>query len=605
MTELVSTRVAVPAVLGRARDHLLARQDPAGWWRGLLETNVTTDAEDLLLREIIGLRRPDDTAATAAWIRSRQRPDGTWATFPGGPPDLSTSVEAYLALRLAGDPPDAPHLTRAATWIRANGGLGGTRVITRFWLAMVGLWSWDALPALPPELILLPRWAPLNIYDWASWARQTIVPLSVIRAYRPVHRLPVDLAELGGRVPKASRPMLGPLRRVALRRCWDWILDRQEADGSWGGSRPPWAYSILALPARHPARERAIANLDRFTVRGAAGRWVEACQSPVRDTVLAVVALTDAGVPGDHPAIAAAADWILAEEVRRTGDWAVRRPYARAGGWSFEFENDVYPDTDDTASAVLALLRARTVRNARRVDAAVRRGCEWLIAMQSADGGWGAFDADNTSRLPGALPFADVGAVIDPPSADVTAHVVEALCHGGAGGTTALRRGVDWLLREQEADGSWFGRWGVNHVYGTGAALPALAAARTAVDGDRGDRIDEAVARGVAWLTACQQPDGGWGEDPRSYRDRSWIGRGPATPSQTAWGLLGLLAGHAGPEAMARAAGWLAEHQRADGGWDEPQHTGTAVPGDLYVSHHLHRVVFPISALGRYAGDQR
>ncbi|MFG1606740.1 squalene--hopene cyclase [Actinoplanes sp. NPDC049265] len=659
MTELVAPRVSVPAVLARARDHLLARQDPAGWWRGLLETNVTMDAEDLLLREIVGIRQPDDTAATATWIRSRQRPDGTWSTFHDGPPDLSASVEAYLALRLAGDPPDASHLTRAASQIRAAGGLPGTRLTTRCWLAMLGLWNWDALPAPPPELILLPRWAPFSVYRWASWTRQTVVPLAVIAAHRPIHRLPFDLRELGVGRPHpvrhkltlAGRHPTRPLRRLALRRCESWILDRQEADGSWGGTRPATCYSILALPGGHPARERALNGLDRFTVRSAEGRWVEACQSPVRDTTLAVIALTDAGVPGDHPAVVAAANWILAEEVRRTGDWARRRPHGRAGGWSFQFDNDLFPDTDDTAHAVLALLRARTTGNARRVDAAVRRGCEWLIAMQSTDGGWGAFDADNTSRLPRTLPFADAGAVTDPPSADVTAHVVEALCHGGAGGTTAVRRGVDWLLRAQEEDGSWFGRWGVNHVYGTGAVLPALAAARAHVDGDRGDRITDAVDGGVAWLTACQQPDGGWGEDPRSYRDRSWVGRGPATASQTAWGLLALLAGTAPPgtaspgtalpgtalpgtalphtaplgaapsgiapggtalprtapggtgpaEAMGRAAEWLAAHQRPGGGWDEPHHTGTAVPGHLYVNHHLHRVVFPICALARYA----
>jgi squalene-hopene/tetraprenyl-beta-curcumene cyclase len=601
VSDLLLTRTTARDALTRARDRLLGLQSDAGWWQGALETNVTMDAEDLLLREFLGIRSAEQTAGSAAWIRQHQRADGTWATHHGGPGDLSTTVEAYVALRLAGDEPDAPHLARAAAWIRAEGGLRRTRVFTRVWLALFGLWPWRDLPSLPPELIVLPPRAPFNIYAWGSWARQTIVPLAVVSAFRPRHDLGFDLAELGGSGrPSRPRKTFNPLRRYAISACVQWIRTRQEADGSWGGIQPPWVYSLLALHLTghaldHPAMRRGLDGLDRFTRRGNGTRWIEACQSPVWDTVLAMVALTDAGLPAEHPALRRATSWVEGEQVHTPGDWAVRRPGATPGGWSFEFDNDHYPDTDDTAEAVLAL--TRTGGSA----VAVKRGVSWLISMQSADGGWGAFDADNTSRLIGWLPFCDFGAVTDPPSADVTAHVVEALCVAGLASHTATVRGVDWLLRHQEEDGSWFGRWGVNHVYGTGAALPALAAARTS-PGTRVRRIAQALHRGAVWLIEHQNADGGWGEDCRSYDDPAWIGRGTSTASQTAWGMLGLLAAadtsHRG--ALDRAAAWLAATQTPAGTWDEPEYTGTGFPGDFYINYHLYRLIFPISALARY-----
>ncbi|MEU5994305.1 squalene--hopene cyclase [Spirillospora sp. NPDC047418] len=619
--EATAPRTAAGA-LEAARDHLLLLQSPEGWWKGELQTNVTMDAEDLLLREFLGIRTDEDTGEAARWIRSRQAPDGTWANFHDGPPDLSTTVEAYVALRLAGDPPDAGHMIRAAAYVRSAGGVPATRVFTRFWLAMFGRWPWDELPVVPPEMLFLPRWFPLNVYDFACWARQTIVPLTVVGALRPVRPLAFGLDELVpdydlprprrralpgwgaafGALDRAlhvyqrhapRRPLKG-LRDAALRRAGEWIVARQERDGSWGGIQPPWVYSLLALHLLgygldHPVVRRGLDGLERFTIRDERGRRLEACQSPVWDTVLAMNALADAGLPAGHPALERAAEWVIGEEVRGPGDWSVRRPDLPPGGWAFEFDNDVYPDVDDTAEAVIALDRVRHPE----AEPAIERGVRWMAGMVSADGGFGAFDADNTRALCRKLPFCDFGEVIDPPSADVTAHVVEALAHRGMADSLLAKRAVVWLLKAQEPDGSWFGRWGANHVYGTGAVVPALIAA--------GVRPEKPVIRhAVGWLARHQRDDGGWGEDLRSYRDRSWVGHGASTPSQTAWALLALLAaGERGP-VVERGARWLVEHQRPDGTWDEDHFTGTGFPGDFYINYHLYRLVFPISALGRY-----
>jgi squalene-hopene/tetraprenyl-beta-curcumene cyclase len=618
--------------LEMACDHLLSLQDEAGWWRGELQTNVTMDAEDMLLREFLGLRRPEETDRSAAWIRSQQRADGTWTNFHGGPGELSTTIEAYWALRLAGDPAEAPHMRLAAEFIRGEGGLEKARVFTHLWLALFGLWSWDRVPALPPEIILLPPSVALNVYDFACWARQTIVALSLVKAHRPVRALPFDLDELSVPTQRQSRSTarrlslrgralvaldrasrvyeahpIAPLRRLAVARAERWIVRRQEADGSWGGIQPPWVYSLMALhlggyPLDHPVMQRGLDGLDGFMVedrddsRGVGApagesRRLEACQSPVWDTALSMVALSDGGLAGDHPAMARAAEWLLGEEVTQSGDWSVARPGLAPGGWAFEFANVNYPDVDDTAEVVLALERVRNGGGAR-MDGAVQRALRWVEGMQSGDGGWGAFDADNKRSLVRELPFLDFGEVIDEPSADVTGHALEMLAALGLGDAPAVRGGVRWLLDHQEPGGSWFGRWGVNHVYGTGAVLPGLVAAGLA-------RSHPSIRRAVSWLEAHQNEDGGWGEDPRSYDDPNWIGRGPSTASQTAWALLALQAAGERSEALARGLQWLVDSQRPDGGWDEPQYTGTGFPSDYYINYHLYRLTFPIMALGR------
>jgi squalene-hopene/tetraprenyl-beta-curcumene cyclase len=352
----------------------------------------------------------------------------------------------------------------------------------------------------------------------------------------------------------------------------------------------------------HPFLRKGIEGMERFTVLEEDGRrWFEACQSPVWDTVLSMIGLEDAGLPADHPALVKAANWVLDEEIFQRGDWQVRRPNLPAGGWSFEFDNDNYADTDDTAEVILALRRVNFGKqsdlggSSARQRAAIERGLRWLEGMQCKDGGWGAFDADNTRQLINKLPFCDFGAVIDPPSADVTAHIVEALAHEDLANQDACRRGVIWLLKNQEPDGSWFGRWGTNYVYGTGAVVPALIAA-----GVRPGK--PAIRRAVAWLEAHQNDDGGWGEDMRSYDDPAhWAGRGESTSSQTAWALLALLAaGDRDSKAVERGIRYLADTQRADGTWDQAPFTGTGFPGDFYLNYYMYRLAFPVSALGRY-----
>jgi squalene-hopene/tetraprenyl-beta-curcumene cyclase len=620
---MVSQPRSAAQALAAAVADLRERQNPQGWWKGDLDTNVTMDAEDLLLREFLHIRAAGETEEAARWIRSQQCEDGSWAVYYGGPGELSTTVEAWVALRLAGDPPDAPHLARAAEFVQANGGLERTRVFTRIWLAMFGLWSWEDLPHLPPELIFFPKWFPFNVYDWGCWARQTIVPLTIVCTLRPVRSLPFGVDELRTGSP-ALRPEAAPappwtwaglfqrtdrvlhaysrrpvrlLRRAAMRRAAEWILARQEADGCWGGIQPPWVYSLLALhllgySLDHPSLRAGLAGLEGFVLREKTeDGWVrrlEACQSPVWDTCLAVTALLDAGVPAEDPAVARASDWLLGEEITVPGDWSVRRPGLAPGGWAFEFHNDTYPDTDDTAEVILALRRVKL-----KDRSALDRGVAWLIGMQSKDGGWGAFDADNTRTLCTKLPFCDFGEVIDPPSADVTAHVVEALAAEGLADGVACRRGVKWLLAAQEPDGSWFGRWGANYVYGIGGVVPALIAAGIPAD-------SLCIRRAIRWLEQHQNDDGGWGEDLRSYDNRAWAGRGESTASQTAWALLALLAAGQRSETVERGVRWLCETQRSDGSWDEPQFTGTGFPGDFYINYHLYRMVFPITALGRY-----
>jgi squalene-hopene/tetraprenyl-beta-curcumene cyclase len=585
--ERIDTRL--DAAIEAATNRLLELQHPDGYWVGELESNVTMTAQHLFWHHVLGLRTPELDRKIANELLARQRDDGTWAIWFDGPADLSTSVEAYAALKLAGVDPGA----QARDYISSAGGIPRTRIFTKCFLALLGQWPWQRITPIPVELALLPANAYVSIYNFSCWARGTFVPLAACRALRPVRPADVDLREIGARPGETKpAPPLSGLKRAALREAERWVRAHQEADGSWGGIQPPWVWSILMLVALGHGFEdetlrRAVEGWEGFTIDEGDRLRPEACQSPVWDTGLAVLALRDSGLGPEHPPLVRAAEWLLREEVTDAGgDWAVRRPELPPGGWAFEFENDLYPDVDDTAVVALAL------RRCHRGHDAVERGLAWTAGMQSRSGGWGAFDVDNEAFWLYKLPFCDFGKVTDEPTADVTAHALEALSQE-PGYEDEVRHGLEWLLAEQEADGSWFGRWGVNHVYGTGAALPALEACGI-------DPGHPAMRRAVEWLDSVQQPDGAFGEDVRSYADPEWRGRGAATPSQTAWALLAYVAaGEADGTAARDAAAWLCDRQRPNGDWDEEHFTGTGFPLDFMIRYHLYRLHFPLLALGR------
>jgi squalene-hopene/tetraprenyl-beta-curcumene cyclase len=580
---LVQELTGLDTAVELGTERLLSLQHPDGWWKGELESNAT-----MIAQHFLGLRDAETDRLLANELLARRRADGTWSIWFEGPAELSVTVEAYAALKLAGV--DAGDATRE--YIRRSGGVARTRIFTRAFLALIGQWPWRRLAHVPVELILLPANGPLSVYDFACWARQTMVSLSVVEALQPVRPSAIDLSEIGGRRTAAhGAPRLSDRRRRAIAVAEHWVRARQETDGSWGGIQPPWVWSLIMLATLGHGFEdetlaRGLAGWERFMVHDGDRLRPEACQSPVWDTALAVLALRAAGVPADDPRLQAAGSWLLGEEVTVRGDWAIRRPDLAPGGWSFEFDNDLYPDVDDTAVVALAL---------RELDLggdAVRRGLDWMVGLQSRNGGWGAFDADNEALWLYKLPICDFGKVTDEPSADVTAHALETLGHEQGYGSS-LAAGLDWLLAEQEADGSWFGRWGVNHLYGTGAVVPALEACGVPPQ-------HPAIRRALAWLDSVQQPSGAFGEDILSYQDPAARGRGAATPSQTAWALLAYIAGGAATGlSTRRTAEYLCQSQRPDGDWDEQHYTGTGFPLDFMIRYHLYRLTFPLLALGR------
>ena len=585
----VAELTQLDAAIERGTRRLLELQRPDGIWVGELESNVTMTAQHLFWNHYLGLRTPDLDRRIANELLARMRDDGTWSIWFEGPPDLSTSIEAYVACRLAGIDPGP----RALAFIQGEGGIPKSRLFTKCFMALLGQWPWQRMVPIPPELVLLPPSSPFSIYDFSCWARQTFVALAVAQSLRPVRPAGVDLTAIGAQPGKTRPPHRpNPLRRRALTVAERWIRERQEADGSWGGIQPPWVWGIIALAALgygldDPTLGKAVEGWQGFMVDDGERLRPEACQSPVWDTALAALALRACGVPADHDALRNAGDYLLREEVTVAGDWAIRKPDLAPGGWAFEFENDLYPDVDDTA--VVAL----TLHELGRGEDAIARGVDWLVGMQSRDGGWGAFDVDNQAMWLYKVPFCDFGKVTDEPSADVTAHSLETL---GTLGThrEAAERGLEWLLAEQEGDGSWFGRWGVNHIYGTGAALPGLEACGIPHD-------HPAMRRAVGWLDSVQQESGGFGEDIRSYGDPAWRGRADfTTASQTAWALLAYVAaGNAEDSGARRAADYLCAAQGADGDWHEEHFTGTGFPLDFMIRYHLYRITFPLLALGR------
>jgi squalene-hopene/tetraprenyl-beta-curcumene cyclase len=587
---VTSELIRLDAAIERGTRRLLELQRPDGVWVGELESNVTMTAQHLFWHHYLDLRTPDLDRRIANELMARMRDDGTWSIWFEGPPDLSTSIEAYVACRLAGVDPGP----EALAYIQREGGIPKSRMFTKCFMALIGQWPWQRMAPIPPELILLPSSSPASIYSFSCWARQTFVSLSVAKSLRPVRPSDVDLTLIGA-IPGRTRPPVRPtpLRRRAVAIAEKWIRDRQEADGSWGGIQPPWVWSIIALTALghgldDPTVAKAVEGWQGFMVEDGERLRPEACQSPVWDTALALLALRACGIQADNPQLVRAGEYLLSQEVQTKGDWSIRNPRLAPGGWAFEYENDTYPDIDDTAVIPLALHGMGIGE-----DEAIRRGVDWLVGMQSRDGGWGAFDVDNSAMWLYKIPFCDFGKVTDEPSADVTAHSLEML---GALGVheDAAARGVQWLLSEQEDDGSWFGRWGVNHLYGTGAALPGLEACGIPHD-------HPSMRRAVAWLDSVQQESGGFGEDIRSYAEPEWRGRANfTTASQTAWALMAYVAaGNAEDLTSRRAADYLCATQRTDGDWEEQHFTGTGFPLDFMIRYHLYRITFPLLALGR------
>jgi squalene-hopene/tetraprenyl-beta-curcumene cyclase len=574
----------------RGTNRLLELQRPDGIWVGELESNVTMTAQHLFWHHYLDLRTPELDRRIANELLARMRDDGTWSIWFEGPPDLSTSIEAYVACRLAGVDPGP----RALAYLQREGGIPKSRLFTKCFMALLGQWPWQRMAPIPPELVLLRPGSPFSIYDFSCWARQTFVALAVAQSLRPVRPSDIDLKAIGARPGQTRAPRRpNAVRRRAVRVAERWIRERQEADGSWGGIQPPWVWGIIALTALgngldDPVLGKAVEGWQGFMVPDGERLRPEACQSPVWDTGLALLALRACGVSDDHPQLVRAGEYLLGKEVHVKGDWAIRRPDLAPGGWAFEYENVHYPDVDDTAVLPVALHGMGIGE-----EDAIARGLDWLVGMQSSDGGWGSFDVDNDARWLYKIPFCDFGKVTDEPTSDVTAHSLEALGTLGVH-SDAAERGLEWLLSEQEEDGSWFGRWGVNHIYGTGAALPGLEAVGIPHD-------HPSMRRAVAWLDSVQQESGGFGEDIRSYGDPAWRGRAEfTTASQTAWALLGYVAaGNAEDSGCGRAADYLCAAQRTDGDWEEHHFTGTGFPLDFMIRYHLYRITFPLLALGR------
>lgn len=665
----VAQRSAVSTATHLAQAHLLGLQRSDGHWCAELEGDTILESEYVMLLWFLGKHEDPRIEQACRTLRRQQLPEGGWAIYPGGPPDPSPSVKAYFALRLGGDSEHSEHMQRARESIQRMGGIAACNSFTKIYLAMFGQWPWRRAPVVPPELILAPRWFPINIYEMSSWSRAIVVPLAILWAHRPLVEVPVDIAELdtgdppprpgdtwrerfwfaffrfadrATKVAEALR-LFTPTRRLALRRCEQWTVARLERSAGLGAIFPAIVNAAVAMRLQgydedHPYVKSQLDELEKLeileppVVDHAAGDArgepsdglphlrVQPCQSPVWDTSLSLNALLESGIDPTCDAVQSAARWLLDKEVRCGGDWREKNPEVEPSGWFFEYANAFYPDCDDTAEvlAVLAKLSMNDPGDEARRHAAVGRALAWQLSMQNRDGGWGAFDRECNRELLTYVPFADHNAMIDPSTVDVTARTVEALALHLGVGHPAVVRGLAFIERQQEDDGSWFGRWGSNYIYGTWLALCALSSC--------GLRRASSTQRGVDWLLAVQLSDGGWGETLASYVDASRKGRGPSTSAQTAWALMGLLAVHGedlvqrrtpaakpgfGPRqgdvdeqrldrvfaATQRGVGYLLHLQQDDGSWHDEQWTGTGFPAVFYLRYHYYDRYFPLQAL--------
>ena len=617
----------VEDAVSRSANWLLSAQSQDGYWWGELEADTTLESDYVVYLHVLGQLKSEKVAKLANYIRKKQLADGGWSIFEGGPSELNASVKAYVALRLAGDAATAPHIVRAKEKIIELGGLEATNSYVRFYLAMVGAIDWGIVPSIPPELMLLPEWVPINIYEMSSWTRGIVIPLSIIYGNKPDWHLPEgvtvnELFKTKGEKPHSfdwdkriiswrnvflaldravkvyERSRWKPFRKFALSLARKWMLERLERTEGLATIYPAMMNSIYALLAEgkdqdDPLVTREIKFLARYEIEEDDTIRVQPCISPVWDTAIAMVSLEEAGVDPAHPALIAAERWVVSNQILGPGDWQVKNQNAEPGGWAFEFRNDFYPDVDDTAFVLMALGRVDDP-DSDRLRNSMRRGLAWLVSMQNADGGWGAFDHENDLQFLNHIPFADHNAMLDPSTADVTARTVECLGQmGWSANDPVIQRARAFIRHEQTPDGSWFGRWGVNYVYGTSGVLRALETIGLSKQPD--------CQRAADWLRSVQNADGGFGESVLSYYDPALKGKGKSTASQTAWGLIGLLA-TSGPDdpSVERAVAWLLEQQNPDGTWDEPEFTGTGFPCVFYLKYHLYRNSFPLYALARY-----
>ncbi|MFV0444603.1 MAG: prenyltransferase/squalene oxidase repeat-containing protein [Planctomycetaceae bacterium] len=688
-----ATTASIPAAeleqaIDQTCDWLRSQQAPEGYWVGELEGDTILESEYILLLAWLGRSQSPEALRCARYILQQQQPGGGWGQFPGAPIEISAAVKSYLALKITGQDPESEPMQRARDAIRAAGGAERVNSFTRYYLALLGIISYHQCPAVPPEVVLLPGWFPLNISEMSAWSRTIVVPLSLLWAYQPVTTLPAEqrIDELFLASPEelpVSMPpcellddltesswinwgaffrgldrvwkglewsRIKPLRSLAIRRASKWMIDRFEDSDGLGAIFPPIVWSIIGLRCLgyaedHPLVVKQLQELEALTISEEGVDRLQPCKSPVWDTAIALLALRDADVPPTDPAIRRSADWLLSKECRRAGDWSDRKPHVEPGGWYFEFNNDFYPDVDDTGMVAMALgeslggvaatrytatlLDAVSGRNSpqsKRLSAvvsgrpatshdepdsdagaalqdltqlqptldAIRRGANWLLAMQSRNGGWGAFDADNTRELLTRVPFADHNAMIDPPTADISARTLEMFGRLGMKSHPAIDRALAFIWQDQQPDGSWYGRWGVNYLYGTWQCIVGLTAIGIAPH-------DRRLQRAADWIETVQQSDGGWGESALSYDNPSLRGQGPTTASQTAWALMGLMAaGRTNSDAVRRGVAYLLNTQRPDGTWEELEFTGTGFPKVFYLKYHLYCISFPLMALGRY-----
>jgi len=620
----------VAAAIDGVRKYLFSSQSDEGFWCGELEADSTLESDYILLHTLLGTGDQRRMQKAATYILQHQNEDGGWGIYQGGPSNISASVKAYFALKLTGYKPAHAALVRARQRILELGGVTEVNTFTKIYLCFLGQYDYDAVPAIPPEIVLFPNWFWFNIYEISSWSRAILIPLAIGYAKKPFKKIPselgIDELFVGGRENanlhlKWSKKLMSwrnfflvldqmthwfervhvrPLRSIALRKAEKWMLEHFEMSDGLGAIYPAMLNSIIALRCLgysldDPQMIRAMDEFEALGIEEENTFRMQPCKSPVWDTAYAVFALGESGLPASDPRMIAAADWLLKKQVTHKGDWAVKNPKAAPAGWYFEFNNEFYPDVDDSAMVLLALSRV-CHPNERFQHESAQRAIDWIFSMQCRGGGWASFDKDNDRMVFQYVPFADHNAMLDPPTVDITGRILEMLAeYGYRHDHPRVQRALKFILKEQEPDGSWFGRWGVNYIYGTMQVLRGLQAMGV-------DNHEPYVQQAAEWLRMMQNPDGGWGESCGSYDDAATKGVGPSTPSQTAWAVLGLLAaGDTRSDSVTRGIAHLLRTQKKNGSWDEAQYTGTGFPRVFYLAYHLYRDYFPLLALTIYS----